>query len=98
LDTDRLSKVSVFSAKGHIGHTFCAAGGIETILGIKAMQDGICPNTLNLNDPLDEGEGFNFVMNKPQKQDIQYMLKTSLAFGGHNNVLILKKFNYTASI
>lgn len=90
LNKDVLSKISVFGPKGHIGHTFCAAGAIETIFGLKSMQESIAPMTLNLTDPLEEGSGFNFVQKDPVKQDIKYMLKTSLAFGGHNNVLIFK--------
>lgn len=57
------------------------------------MENQTVPMTLNLENPLPEGEGMNFVMKKPQKQDIKYMLKTSLAFGGHNNVLIFKRLD-----
>ncbi|CAI2370059.1 unnamed protein product [Moneuplotes crassus] len=90
LNHDVLSKVSVFAPKGHIGHTFCAAGGIETVFGIKSMQESTVPMTLNLKEEIEEGEGLNFVKSVPEKQEINYMLKTSLAFGGHNNVLIFK--------
>ena len=90
-NTDVLSKISIFGPKGHIGHTFCAAGAVESVVGLKSMETKTVPMTLNLKNPLPEGKGFNFVMGKPQKQDIKYMLKTSLAFGGHNNVLIFKK-------
>ena len=47
---------------------------------------------MNLNNVLPEGEGVNYVQHEPFKQDIKYMVKTALAFGGHNNVLIFKKF------
>lgn len=85
-----MSRISIFAPKGHIGHTFCAAGGVETVFAMKTMETGIVPYTLHLNELIEEGEGINFVMHKPQKQKIKYMLKTSSAFGGHNNVLLFK--------
>ena len=92
-NSDLLSKLSIFAPKGHIGHTFCAAGAVESIFGMKSMETGIVPMTLNLTEPLPEGEGMNFVMKTPQEQKIKYMMKTSLAFGGHNNVLIFKNLD-----
>ena len=90
LNEDILSKVSLFAPKGHIGHTFWAAGGLETVFGIKSMHESTVPMTLNLKNPLKEGKGLKFIQEEPIKQGIKYMLKTSLAFGGHNNVLIFK--------
>ena len=84
-DETRLSEISVWAPKGHIGHTFAAAGGIEIVLGLKSMQEGKIPNILNLKNPVIQGKGLNFIKDKPIEQQINCMVKTSLAFGGNNS-------------
>lgn len=48
-----MKKASITAQKGHIGHTFCAAGAVEAIFGILSMENNLAPMILNLENPLD---------------------------------------------
>ena len=73
------------------GHLLGAAGAIEAIICAKALEDGFIPPTIGYNTP-DEGLDLDYVPNVGRKQDLQYVLTNSLGFGGHNAVLLLKKW------
>lgn len=79
------------STKSMTGHLLGAAGAIETIITVMAVHDGICPPTINLENPDPEVGDFNLVPNVAQKHDIQYALTNSFGFGGTNGSLIFKK-------
>ncbi len=79
------------STKSMTGHLLGAAGAIETIITVMAVHDGICPPTINLENPDPEVGDFNLVPNVAQKRDIQYALTNSFGFGGTNGSLIFKK-------
>ncbi len=83
--------LAVSSTKSMTGHLLGAAGAVEAIFSILAIQDQIAPPTTNLDEP-DEGCDLNYVPHKPQKRDIQYVLSNSLGFGGTNGSLIFKKY------
>jgi len=82
------NKLTISAIKSSIGHTFATAGIIETIFGIKSMQQSIAPKILNLNDPdiLD----INYATSNIN-QDINLMLKNSFGFGGINVSCVFKK-------
>ncbi len=82
--------LAVSSTKSSIGHLLGAAGAIESIFSIKAMQDSIVPPTLNLDNPSD-GCDLNFVPHKPQEKRLNYVMSNSFGFGGTNACLIFKK-------
>ena len=86
-------KLPMSSTKSMHGHFLGAAGGIESIAGIKAMQEGIVPPTINL-DNIDENipQSLNLVPNKAQKTTINVVMSNSFGFGGQNVSLIFKKF------
>ncbi len=75
--------LAMSSTKSMTGHTLGAAGGIESIAVIKALNDDILPPTINLDDP-DEGFDLNFVANEPQERTFDYAINNSFGFGGHN--------------
>ncbi|PDZ94868.1 beta-ketoacyl-[acyl-carrier-protein] synthase II [Bacillus cereus] len=81
----------VSSTKSMTGHLLGAAGAIEAIFSIKAIQDGIIPPTMNYETP-DEDCDLNYVPNKAIHKELQYVLSNSLGFGGHNATLIFKKY------
>eukprot|EP01060_Flectonema_neradi_P001361 TRINITY_DN10803_c0_g1_i2.p1 TRINITY_DN10803_c0_g1~~TRINITY_DN10803_c0_g1_i2.p1 ORF type:complete len:413 (+),score=51.71 TRINITY_DN10803_c0_g1_i2:49-1287(+) len=58
--------VKVSSTKGHFGHLLGAAGAIEAMVTVKALETGLAPGTLNLEDPCSSNEGINFVR-EPEK-------------------------------
>ena len=82
----------VSSTKGQIGHCLGAAGAIEAIFSIKAMEKGIIPPTINLINQ-DENCTLNYVPNKAIKADLNIVMSNNFGFGGTNGSIILKKFN-----
>lgn len=82
--------LAVSSTKSMTGHLLGAAGSVEAILSILAIQDQIAPPTINLDNP-DEGCDLNYVPHKPQKRTINYVLSNSLGFGGTNGSLVFKR-------
>jgi 3-oxoacyl-[acyl-carrier-protein] synthase II len=86
-----LDKILMSSTKSAIGHLLGAAGSIETIFCIKAIQDGIAPPTLNLDNQSDDCLGIDLVPNKAKEKVINIALSNSFGFGGTNASIILKK-------
>lgn len=84
-------KLNISSTKSMTGHMLGAAGAIEAIASIKALQEGIIPPTINYQVP-DADCDLNITPNKAVKRDIQFALSNSLGFGGHNGCLGFKKF------
>lgn len=83
-------EMAVSSTKSMTGHLLGAAGAIEAIFTILAIQDQIAPPTINLDNP-DEGCDLNFVPHVPQKRTIEYALSNSLGFGGTNGCVLFKR-------
>ncbi len=81
----------VTSTKGQIGHCLGAAGAIEAIIAIKAMEDGIIPPTINQIES-DENCDLDYVPNSSRKADLNVVMSNSFGFGGTNGVVIMKKF------
>lgn len=84
-------KVMVSSTKGHTGHLLGAAGGVEAIACVKALEEGFVPATINYK-VLDEECDLDIVPNEGRKVEIKYVASNSLGFGGHNSTIILKKY------
>jgi 3-oxoacyl-[acyl-carrier-protein] synthase II len=80
-------KLSMSSTKSAIGHLLGAAGSVEAIFSIKAMQDGVAPPTLNLENP-SEGCDIDLVPNQPKEREIRIAMSNSFGFGGTNASLI----------
>ncbi len=78
------------SIKGQIGHCLGAAGGIEAVVSIMAMRDGIIPPTINYKTP-DENCDLDIVPNKSRDAKIDIVMSNSFGFGGTNGVVIFKK-------
>src|SRR5699024_9352143 len=85
-------KIPVSSSRGFFGHLLGAAGGVEAITVINALQDGVVPATLGLKTP-DEACDLDYVPKEGRHQEINYALSNSLGFGGHNAVLLFKRWN-----
>lgn len=88
---DASSTVMVSSTKGNIGHLLGAAGGVEAILCVKAMENGLVPPTINYKEK-DEECDLNVVPNEPRKAELNITMSNSLGFGGHNASIIMKKW------
>ncbi len=83
-------KLAMSSTKSMTGHLLGAAGGLEAIFTVKALQEGIIPPTTNYVNADPECD-LDYVVNEARKADIQYAMSNSLGFGGHNASLVFKK-------
>ncbi|MET1219374.1 MAG: beta-ketoacyl-ACP synthase II [Glaciecola sp.] len=87
---EHANNVLVSSTKSMIGHLLGAAGSVEAIFTIKALQDQLAPPTINLDNP-GEGCDLNLVPHKAQAFSADYALCNSFGFGGTNGSLLFKK-------
>ncbi len=90
---DDIKTVSMSSTKSSVGHLLGAAGAVEAIFSIKAIEDQTCPPTINLENPEEAAEGVDLVPNKPRQKDISAAMSNSFGFGGTNASLVFKKYN-----
>lgn len=91
---DHAYKLNISSTKSMTGHLLGAAGAIEAIASIKAIQTGIIPPTINhFTDDETFDPGLNLTFNKPQQREVNYALSNTFGFGGHNCSVIFKKYN-----
>jgi 3-oxoacyl-[acyl-carrier-protein] synthase II len=84
-------RLAVSSTKSMTGHLLGAAGGIEAIVTVLALQQGILPPTINYETPDPECD-LDYVPNVARRLDVRLALANSFAFGGHNAVLAFRRF------
>ena len=88
---DHVKKLKISSTKSMTGHCVGAAGAIEAIVCALAIRDGFFPPTINLDNP-DPKCDLDYVPNKAQYGEITAAASSSLGFGGHNGVVVFKKY------
>jgi len=84
-------KLMVSSTKSMTGHMLGATGGVEAIFAIKALQEGIIPPTINLDNPDPECD-LDYVPNVARQKKINTAMSNTFGFGGVNAVLVFKKY------
>ncbi|MBC3845859.1 beta-ketoacyl-ACP synthase II [Winogradskyella echinorum] len=86
--------ININSTKSMTGHLLGAAGAIEAIASILAMEHGIIPPTIN-HETVDENidPELNLTLNKAQKRDIKVAMSNTFGFGGHNACVLFKKLD-----
>jgi 3-oxoacyl-[acyl-carrier-protein] synthase II len=84
-------RLKISSTKSMTGHCIAGAGGIEAIASLLAMRDGFFPPTINLDNPDPECD-LDYVPNKAQFGEINAVASGSLGFGGHNGVVVFRKY------
>lgn len=89
---DNIKNVSMSSTKSAIGHLLGAAGAVEAVLTIKAINEQTCPPTLNLENPAPEVAEMDLVPLKAKKREIKAAMSNSFGFGGTNSSVVFKKF------
>ena len=85
-------RIPVSSTKSMMGHVIGAAGAIEAIVCVLAIQHGVIPPTINLVHPDPECD-LDYVPNVARKATVTTALSSSFGFGGHNSVLIIRKYS-----
>ncbi len=89
---DHARTLAISSTKSMIGHTLGAAGAIEAAICVLAMRDGCLPPTINQEVP-DPQCDLDYVPNTARKRDVRVSLSNSMGFGGHNAVLVLRRWD-----
>ncbi len=84
-------KMNVSSTKSMTGHLLGAAGAVEAIASILAINNGKIPPTINFSTPDPECD-LNYTFNKPQERSIDIAMSNAFGFGGHNTTVVFKKF------
>lgn len=87
---DHAYKTPVSSTKSMTGHLLGAAGSVEAIVCVKALNEGVLPPTINYETP-DPDCDLDYVPNEAREVKINYALSNNLGFGGHNTSLLFKK-------
>jgi 3-oxoacyl-[acyl-carrier-protein] synthase II len=87
---DYAMKLPVSSTKSMTGHLLGAAGGVEAIFSILAMQEGVIPPTINLDNP-GEGCDLDFVPHTARDAKLDVVLSNSFGFGGTNGTLVFRR-------
>src|ERR1051325_2476429 len=88
---DYARKLAVSSTKGATGHMLGAAGAVETIVCVKAIETDIVPPTINYEVPDPECD-LDYVPNTARKMKVNAIVNNSFGFGGHNATITAKKF------
>ena len=86
-------KLNISSTKSMTGHLLGAAGAIEAIACVKALENNLVPPTINhFTDDPDIDPKLNFTFNKAQERNVRYALSNTFGFGGHNTSVIFKSY------
>jgi 3-oxoacyl-[acyl-carrier-protein] synthase II len=91
---DHAKNININSTKSMTGHLLGAAGAVESIAAILAMEHGIVPPTIN-HTVVDENidSQLNLTLNKAQKRDVKVAMSNTFGFGGHNACVLFKKLD-----
>jgi 3-oxoacyl-[acyl-carrier-protein] synthase II len=87
---EHAKKLMISSTKGMTGHLLGAAGGVEAVFSMLAIDRGFVPPTINYTEPDPECD-LDYVPNEARKADVKVVLSNSLGFGGTNATLLFRK-------
>lgn len=84
---------SISGTKSMTGHLLGAAGAVEAIASIKAMEQNIIPPTINVDNLDPATEGLDIVINNAKEREVNYVMSDTFGFGGHNTIVIFGPVN-----
>ncbi len=87
---DHAKKLLVSSTKSMTGHLLGAAGGVEAVFSLLAIERGVVPPTINYTEPDPECD-LDYVPNEARKADVKVAISNSLGFGGTNATILFRK-------
>jgi 3-oxoacyl-[acyl-carrier-protein] synthase II len=91
LGEENARKTPVSSTKGATGHCLGAAGAVEAMFSILAIDRGVLPPTINYDDPDPECD-LDYIPNESREADVRVAVSNSFGFGGHNATIVLHRF------
>ncbi len=90
---DHAYKLSISSTKSMTGHLLGAAGAVEGLASVLAIQNSIIPPTINhFTDDPEIDSNLDFTFNQAREREIKFAISNTFGFGGHNATLVFKKF------
>lgn len=89
---DLAYKVPISSTKSMTGHMMGATGALEAIFCVNAVRDGVLPPTIHYETPDPECD-LDYIPNKAREKNIDVAISNAFGFGGHNAVLVVRKYN-----
>ena len=90
---DHAYRMKISSTKSMTGHMIGAAGVVEALFCVKAVNENFFPPTINLDNPdLEHGCDLDYVPNKGVEGRIDVAASASLGFGGHNGCVVIKRY------
>jgi 3-oxoacyl-[acyl-carrier-protein] synthase II len=89
---ERAATVSVTATKSSIGHTLGAAGAIAAVATIKALEDGVVPPTLNLDDPDPAAGELDLTPHDARRRELRMALVNAFGFGGQNSAVVIGRW------
>lgn len=89
---DHAQKIKINGTKSMIGHCLGAAGGLEAVATLKAIETGMLHPTINIEEPEPALEGMDIIMNAVEPHKINVALSNSFGFGGHNSTIIFAPY------
>ncbi len=87
----KIDAVGMSSTKGATGHLLGAAGAVEAVICIKALEEQVMPPTLRLEHPIDEAEGLNLVPKEAQRSEFDQAHSNAFGFGGLNAIVVFSR-------
>lgn len=90
---DHAYHLAVSSTKSMTGHMLGAAGGAEALFSVLAINDGVLPPTINLENP-SEGCDLDYIPNEAREKRVNVVLSNSFGFGGTNGTLVFSRFRH----
>lgn len=88
---DRAYQVPISSTKSMTGHAMGASAAMEAIFSIMAIQEGLIPPTMHLDEP-DDVCDLDYVPNRARRATLNTVMSNAFGFGGHNSVLIFRRY------
>jgi 3-oxoacyl-[acyl-carrier-protein] synthase II len=89
---EHAKRLAISSTKSMTGHMLGAAGAIEALVCIKAIEEGFVPPTINLENPdIEAGCDLDYVPKVGRKLKVDAAASASLGFGGHNGIVIFRR-------
>ncbi|OIQ73158.1 3-oxoacyl-[acyl-carrier-protein] synthase 2 [mine drainage metagenome] len=91
---EHVHKMNISATKSMTGHLLGAAGAVEAIACIQAVQHDLVPPTINVSD-LDPGvpDGFNLTLGHAEHRKVNVAMSNTFGFGGHNAIVLFRKFD-----
>jgi 3-oxoacyl-[acyl-carrier-protein] synthase II len=91
LGEETARRVPISSTKGATGHALGAAGAVEAVFTILALERGILPPTINQTTP-DPGCDLDYIANEARREQVEVAISNSFGFGGHNTAIVFRRW------